>query len=430
MTRRRSALLCAGIATSLALAACAANTPSGGGDGGSEGSDTLEVVSWWTSGSEAEALQVLFDAVAADREGLQVSNAAVSGGGGANAQQALNARLQAGDPPDTWQLHPDQQLASFVQGGQVADISDLWAEQGWADIVPPDVDEVQQVDGAYYTVPVGVHRGNVLWMNPTVLDEAGVTIDESTDLDGLISALRTVQESGVTPICLGDKEIFAASQLLESVIVAEIGPDNWRALFTGEKPFDDPDVRAAAQKYAELLEMTNADHTALTWDEAALQMAGGACAVTLMGDWALGEIVNGGYEPGTDFTWVPFPGDEPTFIYIGDGFSIPADNIPNAEAAQQWLITVMDPEVQLAFAAIKGSIPAVTTADTSTLSEYQQSAAQDFQSAAIVSSIAHAQAAGAEYSQTFADAVTTFNGNPNIDALLNSLTAGQSILGD
>src|SRR5699024_4778177 len=101
----------------------------------------------------------------------------------ANAQQALNARLQGGDPPDAWQLHPDGQLESYVAGGQVAEITELWSEGGWEEIVPDDVKAVQQVDGAYYTVPIGVHRGNVLWTNPQVLEEAGATIDDTTDLD-------------------------------------------------------------------------------------------------------------------------------------------------------------------------------------------------------------------------------------------------------
>src|SRR5699024_12710915 len=62
-----------------------------------------------SSDLEAEALEVLFDAVEPETPGLDIVNAAVSGGGGANAQQALNARLQGGDPPDAWQLHPDGQ---------------------------------------------------------------------------------------------------------------------------------------------------------------------------------------------------------------------------------------------------------------------------------------------------------------------------------
>src|SRR5699024_4302621 len=128
MLKRRTALAAAALVP-LAVTGCAANS----GTSGEGGGGGLEIVSWWTSGSEAEALQVLFDAMTEQNPDLSIVNAAVSGGGGSNAQQALNARLQAGDPPAAWQLHPDGQLQSFVEGGQVADVTDLWEENGWAD---------------------------------------------------------------------------------------------------------------------------------------------------------------------------------------------------------------------------------------------------------------------------------------------------------
>ena len=407
----------------IAVTGCAANQPAGSSTG--SGSDKLEITSWWTSGSEADALNVLIDGVKEAKPGLSVDNAAVSGGGGANARQALAARLQAGSPPDSWQVHPAGQLKSYVDGGQVADLTDLWTQNDWASQMPKDVAEAQQVDGKYYTVPIGVHRGNVLWTNPAVLSKANVKIDAAAGVDGLITSLKQVQASGATPVCLGDKDIFASAQLLESLIMSRAGADNWKKLFTNEYSFDSPEVKQALADYKAILSLANKDHSAITWDEAAKKMASGACAVNLMGDWAYGELVNAGKKPGTDFTWVTFPGKEHIFDYVGDGFSIPANNIPHADAATAWLKTLMDPKVQTDFAAKKGSIPAVKSADISGLSEYQQEAAKSFASAKVVSSLAHAQAAGAEFAQTYADAVSTFNGSGNTDAFIASMTQAQ-----
>lgn len=417
---RSAALVGIGALAIGALGGCAANSPAD-----SAGDDNLEITSWWTSGSEADALNVLIDAVKAADKGLNVENAAVSGGGGANARQALAARLQAGDPPDSWQIHPAGQLQSYVDGGQVADVSDLWEENGWADVVPADVAAAQGVDGTYYTVPIGVHRGNVVWTNPAVLDAAGVTIDQEAGVDGLIESLQAVADSGATALCLGDKDVFASAELLESLIMARAGADNWNGLFTGDYSFDSPEVRQALEDYSTLLGLANSDHSALTWDEAATNVGEGTCAANVMGDWAYGELINGGFEPGTDFSWVIFPGEEDIFDYVGDSFSIPAENAPNEKAARLWLTTLMDPEVQTAFAAKKGSIPARSDADVSGLSEYQQSAAESFKSAAIVNSLAHSQASTAEFSQTYADAVSTFNGDGSIDAFIATMAAAQ-----
>ncbi|MDQ4092282.1 MAG: carbohydrate ABC transporter substrate-binding protein, partial [Actinomycetota bacterium] len=79
----------------------------------------LEVVSWWTSGSEQQALTVLFDAYRAAHSGATVTNTAVAGGGGGNAQVVLTQRLLSGNPPDVWQTFPGGALRAYVDQGQV-----------------------------------------------------------------------------------------------------------------------------------------------------------------------------------------------------------------------------------------------------------------------------------------------------------------------
>lgn len=407
------------------LSGCAAN----GTPDSASGTSALEITSWWTSGSEEAALNVLIDAVKKADPGLEVNNFAVSGGGGSNARQALAARLQANDPPDSWQVHPGGQLGSYVDAGQVADLSELYKKNGWEAQMTPTVAALQGVGGKFYTVPIGVHRGNILWTNPAALTAAGVTIDSTTTLDGLIAGLKTVAASGATAVCIGDKDIFASSELLESLLMSRLGPDKWNALFTNKQSFDSPEVRQALGDYSTILSLANADHSALTWDEAAKNLAAGKCAVSLMGDWAYGEMVNAGFAPEKDFKWVTMPsasGD--IFDYVGDGFSIPATNIPNAAAAEKWLTALMDPKVQVAFAAKKGTIPAITTADISSLSAYQKDSAASFANGAVVSTLTHGQASTAELSQAYADATTTFNGDLNVDAFIASMKAAQANL--
>lgn len=408
---------------SVGLIGCAANNTSGGT---ANAKNNLEITSWWTSGSEVAALDVLINGVKAADKGLTVSNAAVSGGGGANARQALAARLQAGDPPASWQIHPGGQLKGYVDGKQVADISALWKKNGWEALLPKEVAAVQRVDGKYYTVPIGVHRGNVVWTNPAVLKAAGVTINATGTVDEFITGLNAIKASGVTPVCLGDKDVFASSELLESILMSRLGASNWNALFTGKFSFKAPEVAQALADYKTILSLSNSDHAALTWDEAAKKMATGACGVNIMGDWAYGELVNAGNKPGENFGWATFPGAADIFDYVGDGFSIPAENNPNSKASEAWLKVIMDPKIQTAFAAQKGSIPALSTADTSSLSKYQQEAVASFKTAAVVSSLTHGQASTGELSQTYADAVSAFNGDNNAAAFVATMSAAQA----
>ncbi len=410
-------------AAALSLAACGGAGSTGGS--GESGPGSLEVFSWWTSGSEAAALDTLFNGFKAKAPDVEVVNAAVSGGGGSNAKQALATRLQGGDPPDSWQLHPDQDLAETVEDGSAADVTELYTQNGWEGKLPAQIDEMLKVDGRYYAVPVNAHRANVLWTNPAVLQKAAVSWSDSTTLDQFVADLPKIQATGTTPICLGDKDVFASAQLLESVLIAKLGPARWNGLFDGTTPFDSPDVRSAVETYRTLLEAANTDHSALTWDQAVVNMTDGKCAATLMGDWAYGEMVNKGKKEGTDFAYLPFPGTSGTFVFVGDAFVIPAENAPNPEAEKAWLSVMLDPQIQKDFNLAKGSSPVRTDVPLDDFPAYQQAAANSLRSDQIVSSLAHGQAAAGEFAQTYADAVTTFNGGLDVDAFVSTMSSAQ-----
>jgi glucose/mannose transport system substrate-binding protein len=410
--------------TALALSGCGG---AGGSDNGSGsgGRSSLEVFSWWTSGSESEALQVLQNAFTAADKNVTFKNSAVSGGGGSNARTVLATRLQGGKPPDSWQLHPDQDLMSAVKDGSVADLTDLYKQQGWEAMLPDTVKEMLQKDGKYYAVPVNAHRANVLWTNSGLLAKAGVTLTDNTSVTEFLADLPKLKSNGAAPICLGAKDSFAPAQLLESFILADVGPDAWKQLLTNAVSFDDARVKTAVTQFAEALKYTNSDSAVLTWDQAALQTAEGKCSVTLMGDWAYGELVGKGKKDGTDFGHVTFPGTSGLFDFVGDAFVIPAKNAPNAAAEKVWLTQLLDPKVQSAFNLKKGSAPVIKNASLAGYPAYQQVAAKDFQTLPIVSSLALAQAAPAEFATTYSDAVTSFLGSKNVDSFLKTMTAAQ-----
>jgi glucose/mannose transport system substrate-binding protein len=417
VTKMAGALLALGLAT----------TACGGAGGGGGNSDKLEVFSWWTSGSESDALNVLLEKYESET-GEEVVNAAVSGGGGSNAQQALQTRLQGGDPPASWQLHPDKDLFAAVEDGTVADITNLYEENGWADVMPQAIVDMVQSDGKFYAVPVNAHRANVLWTNPGLLEKNGISWDASTTSDQFMADAKKLSDAGVTPLCLGDKDVFAASQLLESLIMAQVGADGWNELFTGDRDFDDDGVKTAVENYTKLLDMANKDHSALTWDQAAIKVAEGDCAANLMGDWAYGELLNKGYKESEDFGYVAMPGTGDIFDFVGDAFVKPVDG-PNPDGEDTWLTILMDPEVQAEFNLKKGSTPVRTDIPLDDFPPYQKEAANDFRTKSIVSSLAHREVAPAEFAQVYADAVTALNGDQNVDSFLKTMTDSQELLG-
>jgi ABC-type glycerol-3-phosphate transport system substrate-binding protein len=81
----------------------------------------------------------------------------------------------------------------------------------------------------------------------------------------------------------------------------------------------DPIFNAAAACYGTLLSWANLENMrSLTWDGAVQEVRQGFAAMTIMGDWALGEFM-----PDVDFGEVPAPRSADTFIFTTDTFVLP-----------------------------------------------------------------------------------------------------------
>src|SRR5699024_1522526 len=151
-------------------------------------------------------------------------NGAVAGGAGSAAKDLLQSRLQAGDPPDTFQAHAGAELQDYIDAAQVEDVSDLYDEFGLTDAFPADLIDRLTVDGAIYSVPANIHRANVVWSSPSVIEEAGLDPKATYEsMDDWIEALETIEEAGTTPLSVG--MAWTQVNLLETVLLAELGPE-------------------------------------------------------------------------------------------------------------------------------------------------------------------------------------------------------------
>ena len=146
----------------------------------------VEVFSWWVGPGEADGLAAMVTVFNAKYPDIKFVNAAVAGGAGTNAKAVLATRLAAGDAPDSWQAHAGQEtIANYVAANQVAPLDDLFNSTGFTAVLPATLLPLISKDGHPYSVPVNIHRSNVLWYNPKVLNEAGVTANPKTDFKTL-----------------------------------------------------------------------------------------------------------------------------------------------------------------------------------------------------------------------------------------------------
>lgn len=418
MTRkRRSGLTALAAGLTLLLAGCGgpASTAT------SAPTRNLEVLSWWTSGSERAALNVLLDDFRTAHPGVDVRNVAVAGGGGSNAHVVLANRLLGGDPPDVWQTHPGASIKQYIDAGQIADVSSIYQRDNLSSAIRPDLRRAVSEDGKQYGVSTGAHRINVLWFNKRLLDKATITVPAAGyTTDAFLADLAKLKAAGVVPLCLGAKDPFARAELFENTLLGVIGGDGWASLTSDRLDWNGPQVRQALGRFGTMLEYADPEAGALTWDQATRKLAAGGCAFESINDSAYGELVVDGAKEGTDFDYVPYPGTGTLFLTVVDTF-VMAKNANDPQNAQAFLATIGTAPTQLAFNRQKGSTPLRTDVDVSSLSPYQQSAAKAFAQDPVLLSITHGEATSPQFQQGFYDAIAAFAQSKDINVFNQAL---------
>lgn len=375
----------AALALASAAAACGDDDDDGGEASGGDGGTEVEVFSWWTGGGEAAGLDAMIEIWNEEHPDIEFVNAAVAGGAGSNAKAVLAQRLEADDPPDSFQGHAGAELSDYIAAGQVEDLTFLYDDLGLKDIFPQDLLDQITVDGKIYSVPVNIHRANVLWFSPSVLEAAGVASPPAT-FDEMFAAMDKVKAAGMAPLALAEQ--WTVKHLMETVLLGMLGADGYNELWTADADWTSPEVTEALDTFARVLTYANSDYASLTWQDAAKQVGDGKAAFTVMGDWADGYFQELNLEPEVDYGWAPTPGSDGVYQWLSDSFTL-AKGAPHRDAAIEWLKLCASAEGQDAFNPVKGSIPARTDADVSLYGKYLTTALEDWKDATLVGSLAH-----------------------------------------
>lgn len=379
----------------------------------------LEIFSWW-AGDEGPALDALIELYEAQHPDVDVINATVTGGSGVNARAVLKTRMLGGDPPDSFQVHAGQELiGTWVAAKRMEDLSSLFQEQGWYDAFPPGLIDLIQTDDGTWSVPVNVHRSNVMWFIPANLEKWGVSAP--SNWDDFVAICPTLQAAGVTPMVMGEN--WTQQHLWESVALATLGATDYNRLWTAELPFTDPKAEAIWDTFGKIVECSNDDAAGLSWQQATDRLVNGEAAFNIMGDWAAGYMTTTlELTPGTDYSWQASPGTDGNFIMLADSFGLPV-GAADREEAIDWLSLLGSKRGQDAFNPLKGSISPRLDSDLSLYDAYGQSAAADYQSDVIVGSLVHGAVAKEAFMSEFATVMEIFLGSHNSQQAANAAQA-------
>lgn len=431
MRVRFAGLAVALVTVALLVGACSSTASPSAAPSGAAPAGDVEVFSWWTGGGEAAGLDAMIKVFKEKYPDVNFVNAAVAGGAGTNARAVLATRLAANEPPDSFQGHAGQELiGTYVAANQIEPLNALFDEIGLKDKLPALLIPLISQGDSIYSVPVNIHRANVMWYNPKVLADNGIT--PPTTWDEFFTAADKLKAAGIIPLSMGEQ--WTAMHLFEVVLLGALGNDKYDALWKAGADWSSADVTAAIETYKKVLTYVNDDATSLTWQDASKLVADGKAAMNIMGDWADGYFsgtVEGGnlaLKPGTDYGWAPPPGTKGVFLFLSDSFTLPK-NAPHPENAKAWLTIAGSKEGQEAFNPVKGSICARTDCDPALFNEYLKTAITDWSQDKISGSLTHGVVAADPFKAKINDAIGLFLADKNVAAFQQALVDGYAAEG-
>ena len=424
--RRISWMVVLVLALSLVLVACA-------GAREEKVAGELEIFSWWTSGGEVEALNAVYDIFSEEYPDVTIENAALAGGQGqgGNMKALLETRMMGGEPPDSFQVHLGRELIdSHVIADRMEPLDWLYEEEGWNDVFPQDVIEIASYEGKPYSVPVNIHRSNVMWYRPSRLAEVGVTEPPAT-WDEFFEVAEMLKEAGIPAMAIAEQGGGGgfSGHILENILVSVMRPEKYRGLFDGSTGWDDPDVTESLEIMNEIYDYANPDYLSTSWGDINDRfVSDDGPAMMVMGDWTHGVLMSKGFK---DYYWTTAPGTDGLFMVLSDSFGLPRD-APHRANAVAFLRIIGSKAGQDAFNPIKGSIPARTDGDRGKYDEYLNQAMDDFNTDDGVPSIQHGAAVKQSFLVDYDIALADLAANHDVATAQEMLVAAATVaeLGD
>ena len=384
--------------------------------------ESVEVLHWWTSGGEAAALNVLKKNLEA--EGVTWQDMPVAGGGGEQAMTAVRARVTAGNPPTAVQMLGFD-ITDWAKQGVVADLNELAAKEGWDSVVPAALQAFSKYDGKWVAAPVNVHSTNWVWANKKVFDDLGIA--QPTNWDELIAALDKIKGAGLTAVAHGGQP-WQEATIFDAVVMSTGGPEFYKKAFIDLDPaaLNSDTMVQAFDRMAKLRTYVDDNFSGRDWNLASAMVIEGKAGVQFMGDWAKGEFLNAGKVPGQDFLCFRFPGTQGDVTFNSDQFVMFKVGDDRKAAQEKLASAIMAPAFQVAFNKVKGSVPARTDVDGSSLDACGQQGMKDLAEASkngtLFGSMAHGHAAPAAVKVATYDVITAhFNGE------MDSKTAAEEL---
>ena len=221
---------------------------------------------------------------------------------------ALIPALSAGEGPDvfTFGTGPGQP-AALISGGLVADLTDAYYDNGWADMIPEGIIVQTSSDGKLWSYGNEVETTGMFY-NKAIFAEHGLAVPTTwAEMEAVVDALMAAGYE--TPIGLGGADKWPVSHWQSMMFGRYAGPEGVENVLFGDGAWTDaPFVQASAK----LQEMAQAGWfgptpVAVGYAEVMDAFWAGEIPMTFTGPWVVGGGIDAAGDRISDYSVFAVP---------------------------------------------------------------------------------------------------------------------------
>jgi len=236
---------------------------------------SLELHTLWATGSEANSLHTLTDRYRAEHPDVSVNVVTYS-------SSSARDILKTGNLSGLYQWPMGRDLINFwTSSWDSESLDSLYSQTGLNGALPQGMLSILRHNFHPLSIPVNVHRTNVLWYNKSIIESNGIDPTTLETFEGWEAAAQTLKRSGVTPLALYDNSRQSVLELFEVILAGTLGADGYRGLWSGTTSWTAPEVGISLQRLQMMLQYTNRAQTLETGPQ---QVLDGKAAMTIAND--------------------------------------------------------------------------------------------------------------------------------------------------
>jgi alpha-glucoside transport system substrate-binding protein len=327
MTRYRWAI--AGT-LALALTALVAAGTAGGAHKQRGVSGNISIIAKWT-GDEQKSFEAVLDAFKKANPDVKVTYQ----GAGDDAPQVISTAIAGGNPPDIGTMPQPGTMADFAKSGKLKPIT--FAQSNIAKHYSPFWLNGGKVNGKLYGLFFKGSQKSTIWYNVKAFKNAGVVATRIKTWPQLLTAAKTIRQSGQKAYSLGGADGWTLTDLFENIYLRTAGAAKYGLLSKHKIKWTDPSVKTALQKMKQVVGDVNniaggksgALQTDFNTSVSNVFSNSPKAAMVLEGDFVPGVVPHPGFNAISGYNVFDFPsinGSKPTSVAGGDIVTMLKDN--------------------------------------------------------------------------------------------------------